>query len=492
MANQPVHHAWAPITDLSDADRAVASSGLPHLMRLWVRRRETLSPSQHEDFNNRLHREWAIETGIIERLYSIDEGTTQLLIEHGINAALIAHEDNGRPPEIIAGMILDHQDAVEWLFDIVRDERPLSTSVIKELHTLMTRKQTHVSGDDQFGRPVKIKLRHGAYKDLPNNPTRPDGAVHQYCPPEHVPAEMDRLIKYHENHHELEVSPDVSAAWLHHRFAQIHPFQDGNGRVARALASLVFIRANWFPLVVTRNDRTRYIEALGKADSGDLRALVGLFGSIQERWFSKSLSIVGDVEREHVSLDQMLDTIVESLKPATGEAGDRDRAKHHAEDLLGIAKTMFEEVRDKLEARVGADLRVFVDTGHDDTERRGWYHYQVVDTAKQLDYFANLRDYHAWVRLALQSPAGRSELLLSFHAVGRGQYHGAIGGSMCFYRKLQTGNRDIQQQLTDLQPVAGGLFQIAYTEDFEAAERRFRPWLAQALRAGLGLWLRGE
>ena len=50
------------------------------------------------------------------------------------------------------------------------------------------------------------------------------------------------------------VPVEVEAAWLHHRFTQIHPYQDGNGRVARALASLLFIKAGWFPVVVTRDD----------------------------------------------------------------------------------------------------------------------------------------------------------------------------------------------------------------------------------------------
>ena len=42
----------------------------------------------------------------------------------------------------------------------------------------------------------------------------------------------------------------MEAAWLHHRFVQIHPFQDGNGRIARALSTLIFVKAGWFPLVV--------------------------------------------------------------------------------------------------------------------------------------------------------------------------------------------------------------------------------------------------
>ena len=48
------------------------------------------------------------------------------------------------------------------------------------------------------------------------NPHRPDGSVHEYCPPEqpeHVAAEMDRLINMHHAH--TEAVPEVEAAWLH-------------------------------------------------------------------------------------------------------------------------------------------------------------------------------------------------------------------------------------------------------------------------------------
>jgi Fic family protein len=70
---------------------------------------------------------------------------------------------------------------------------------------------------------------------------------------------------------------------LHHAFTQIHPFEDGNGRVARALASLIFLKPSWFPVVVTRDDREKYIEALERADSGELRPLVALFVQSQRR-----------------------------------------------------------------------------------------------------------------------------------------------------------------------------------------------------------------
>lgn len=48
---------------------------------------------------------------------------------------------------------------------------------------------------------------------------------------------------------------------------QVHPFQDGNGRVARALASLVFLRANWFPLLVHWDMKAEYNAVLSSACS---------------------------------------------------------------------------------------------------------------------------------------------------------------------------------------------------------------------------------
>ena len=290
--DQPrIHHQWAPITDLTEADRSAASGELPALAATWLEAKERLPAAQVEKFNTRLHREWSIETGIIERLYTLDEGTTRMLIEQGIDAALIAHDATEQSPEHVTALIRDHHEAVSWLFDTAAERHPLSTSFVKALHQLMTRKQSHASGVNLFGRPARIELLHGQYKRWPNDPTRTDGSVHQYCPPEHVSAEMDRLIEMHLEHAASGIAPDVSAAWLYHRFVQIHPFQDGNGRVARALASLVFIGARWFPLVVTNDDRVAYLNALGRADEGDLGPLVRQFSQLQKDRLLQALSI---------------------------------------------------------------------------------------------------------------------------------------------------------------------------------------------------------
>lgn len=52
-------------------------------------------------FTERLQRKWAIETGITERVYTLDRGIRQLLIEHGIDASLIPEEATDRDPQVV-------------------------------------------------------------------------------------------------------------------------------------------------------------------------------------------------------------------------------------------------------------------------------------------------------------------------------------------------------------------------------------------------------
>ena len=84
--------------------------------------------------------------------------------------------------------------------------------------------------------------------------------------------QLDLLLElydeYRDAHHPLLVG-----AWLHHRFMQIHPFADGNGRTGRMLLNWHLRRADWLPISVHRKDRDRYLDAMDRADAGDLSVL---------------------------------------------------------------------------------------------------------------------------------------------------------------------------------------------------------------------------
>ncbi len=479
-------HAWDFISDYKTDPGKLAQPELKHLAAVWQEQREQL---ERQDafirFNEGLNREWAIETGLIERLYVLDRGVTQLLIERGIDAALIPHGD-GQHPESVAAMIRDQQAAVEGIFRFVKGERPLSTGYVKEMHALMTRSQEWVEAADAQGRIGRVKLIRGDYKKWHNNPHRPDGSLHEYCPPEHVAAEMDRLIELHDSH---VAAPEVEAAWLHHRFTQIHPFQDGNGRIARALATLVFVKEGWFPLVVRNEGRHRYLAALEAADAGDLRELVELFAALQKEELLEALTIARDVLRS-VRAEQAIGAVRARLQRRRDALiAEWGEARKIAHELLETAERRLREVCAELQREMHGflkDAKFFVDSATDHGDRSHYFGWQIVEAAKELEYFANRETYRSWARLVMENDdADRTELLVSFHGLGH-EFQGVLAcAAVCFHRNATEAG---ERQVTAGEPVSDGMFQINYKEPIEEANTRFLTWLEPSLVRAVERW----
>lgn len=478
-------YKWTPILDYENDPATLAQQELDSLAAVWETERSRLADSEAlSEFNRKLHREWAIETGLIERVYDFDRGVTELLIERGIDATLIPH-GSGDDPERIASMIQDHEAAIEYVFAFVKDERTLSTSYIKELHQLLTQNQETAEGRDRLGKRVRIPLLRGDYKKRPNNPLGRGGAIHEYCPPEQVASEMDRLIEMHRAHE--EIAPEVEAAWLHHRFTQIHPFQDGNGRVARALATLVLVKARRFPLVVRSKAKGDYLDALQAADRGDLNPLVGFFAEIQQREFVRALGLSREVEKDFRAEDLIRATRRELEHRRDGLTGEWNKAKDRAEYLRQGAETRMNELKAAIETNMGAVLehvQVFVDGESDHGERSHYFQQQIVAGAQALNYFANLESYRAWVRLVIHN-ANQSQILLSFHGIGR-EFRGVLACSAVFFQRVQTDREE--RETSPAQVLARSLFQINYREDRASIEERFRVWLEECLVTGLSNW----
>ena len=482
-----IAHKWEPIGDLPADWPRLGSSQLRALDEVWREQREQLEASGAlARFNDRLRREWAIETGVIERVYSLDRGVTEVLIERGIDSSLIPHGSTDTEPELVTAIIRDHEAAIDWLFEIVRGDRALSTSFVKELHALMTRHQSTASGRDQFGGLIQVDLRHGEWKQVPNDPTLPDGSVHEYCPPEHVSSEMDRLVELHLQHTATGVPPEVEAAWLHHRFTEIHPFQDGNGRVARAITSLVFIRFGWYPLVVTRDHRETYLDALEHADGGDLAPLVDLFVKLQKASFAQAISIGREALREGERLDQVIASLADIFaEREESRRQDWEQAKVVADRILEQARHRMNAVREQLTVATGQ--RFYVDVQPDGGEKSQWHRAETIETAHRLKYFANNREYRAWARLKLMTDT-EAFVLLSLTAVGR-EFRGLIGASMCFFRREEV--EEGRRRVVDLTEASDDLFQISYNEDESSVSARFDGWLERGLTCALAMWRQG-
>ncbi len=276
---------------------------------------------------------------------------------------------------------------------------------------------------------------------------------------------------------------------MHHRFTQIHPFQDGNGRVARCLASLVFIQSSWFPLVLTRDDRAVYIAALEAAGQGSLSDLINLFAKSQKQAFLRSLGLSEQVLSEARRTQVIISSIADKLRQ-NQSASIQERCKKaesFATNLFDIASSRLQDVADEIKLSIQnfvSDAQVFTISATVGDPRSYYHRYQIVETAKQLGYFANLRNYHTWIQLVINVETSTT-LLISFHALGH-EYRGLLVCTACAYHRddAEEGERNI----SDIQSLADSPFQFSYADDEENLVERFKQWLENIILTGLEYW----
>jgi Fic family protein len=481
---------WEPISDLPENWATTLRNPQTEALNLaWQEQAEELrQQGMYHAFLAKLKRQWSVETGVIEGLYSITEGATRILIEKGLDSSFIASSETDDEPANVIEKIKDHHNAIEGLYAFVSGNRPLGTSYIKELHVVLTANQLTYEARDTLGNWCTRLLPRGLWKIVTNDVEHHDGAKFEFAPPEHVAQEMDRLIELHHEHHQKGVPADVEAAWLHHRFSIIHPFTDGNGRVARCLATLVFLKSKWLPLVVTRSDRDGYIAALRHADNGDLKPLVDLFGSLQRKSireaFSLSEAVITDA-REFTGILQAVRARFAERRRA--EQDRRNRAIHTADSLFVLVKNSLHqraiEITDAIRDE-GDGFKAFMANGEKESERSKYYYKQIVETAQSYEYFANLDVYQAWVSLVLLTTR-RAEILFSFHGIGR-QSSGVLGCTAMFFTKDKT--EDGETEIAGLTPLGGEPFEFTYTEDDADVRRRFTIWLDRMALLGMQEW----
>ena len=479
-------HEWHPIEDLGGFDEN-AHGELRHLAADWQDKKGKLSGDQLQNFNDRLKREWAIETGLIERAYDLNRGTTQILIEEGISEDLIP-DSNGQESGKVAAMLRDHEKVVEWLFDFVRGGRELSVDYIKKIHAMLMQNQEFVVGMDASGnkRDVPLLLR-GAFKEMPNDPVMPSGETHYYCPPKKVESEMERLIAMHKEHAKRGVPPLAEAAWLHHRFAQIHPFEDGNGRVARSLASLVFIKEEWFPLVIREEIRKQYLDALAAADDGDLSDLIDLFAKVQEKYLSQALDVAGAVHRDTLTAALVKSAADKLQQIEKKQLQEYEKAKETANSLHCIVCECLDRTAQEIRQQTNAsDDKVRTDSEVNGGPNGYWFRGQAIEVAndQRWHYHANTDTYGAWARLTLDM-VKRAEILVLFHGKGY-EYRGIIGCSACFVLR-----EDVSEggtKVSSLEILCNKIFQIHYKESQEQTRQRFEKWLDGVIWVGLRTW----
>ena len=213
---------------------------------------------------------------------------TDLIISEGITIG-------GKP-------LRDHLEAVgnaeafDLVLSLATSRQRIDHQMILEIHALVTKGQ---------------QVDPGQYR---THNVRIVGATRR--PPDFskVVRKMDGLLRTIAQD---RTHPLIKGAYIHHRFEEIHPFSDGNGRVGRLLLNLHLIRSGYPPVVLKAAERKGYYACLKKADGGQLGPLVDLvlkavagslsmylsaFGGDDELMPLKELAMEGPYSQEYLSL----------------------------------------------------------------------------------------------------------------------------------------------------------------------------------------------
>ena len=411
-------------------------------------------------------RRHAIETGVIERLYELDWGVTEALVAEGLSSEA-ASRAGGIDDDVLL-VIKSQYDALDYVSSLVAEGTDeLTVTTIRRLHQLITRHQSTYEARDKFGQIVHAPLRHGEWKLQPNHVHRPDGSLLEYVPPEQVQSQIELLIQMYAD--TASAHPVIRAAWLHHRFICIHPFEDGNGRVARALTLLVLLRAHYAPLVVDRRDRAAYITALDGANDGDLGDLIRFFTRLEIASLQSTLTEPSRVPA--LDAASAMQGYIHRLREqdARAIAEKVSAVRHLAVDTHGLISGYLEGQKRELETllrEVDSLSRAVIFTASPPDERARWWRRQLIQAAKAADFYANLADGTWWVQLRLDALGERLRYLAAVQKTG----HGETGFlAVTVYAELAHPESDEVHMAIESEPVLqlGSLDSVAlaYTDD---------------------------
>jgi Fic family protein len=201
----------------------------------------------------------AADTGAIEGLYSITPGVTLAAArqEEGWESRLA--EGGPSALSLFEAQLRAYEMAQTW----AASPTGLSEPSLRQLQAELRKPETDTN--------PTIEL--GAYKTEANCVKTSKG-IHRYAMPDRVRPDVRSVLSTLRSEGFSSAHPVLQASYAHYCLAAIHPFDDGNGRVARAVSSALLHRAVGLPLVVDAEQRAIYIAALEAADGGEWQPFI--------------------------------------------------------------------------------------------------------------------------------------------------------------------------------------------------------------------------
>ncbi|QHI37748.1 Adenosine monophosphate-protein transferase and cysteine protease IbpA [Kordia antarctica] len=235
--------------------------------------------------------------------------------------------------------VTGHNEAINWVLDLVKGDRPFSESFIRQIHQLLLKEPYEVDAITPDGKPTKKKVHVGEYKKTPNHVRTVTGEIFRFATPEETPAKMTDLLNWYRNKtEEKTLNPILVAAEFHYKFIRIHPFDDGNGRTARIIMNFILMKYGFPPTIIKTEDKENYYAALRIADAGNIEAFINY---IAENLVHSLELMISGAKGEPIEEDDDIEKEVSLLKSKFEIINEREYIAKNDEELKKIISKSF-------------------------------------------------------------------------------------------------------------------------------------------------------
>ena len=291
-----------------------------------------INASLEREIWDRFRLDWNYHSNKIEG-NSLTYGETKALLLFNITAQGKPLKDHFE--------ITGHNEAVNWVLDVVKGDRSITENFIRELHKLILKEPYQTKTISQDGIPGTKTVRVGEYKSSDNHVITRTGEIFRFASATETPAMMSDLVSWYVEKVEENYKPILLATEFHYKFIRIHPFDDGNGRTARILMNFILMKFGFPPVIVREDQKEAYLSTLEQADADNTDPFVEFISDrlieSQELMLdaikSGKVPDDNDIEKRFKLLDARISEISEGGKKSRNQA-DIDLFKSESASLL--------------------------------------------------------------------------------------------------------------------------------------------------------------
>lgn len=219
-----------------------------------------------ENIIQKIKTDWIFHSNLLENS-ALTYNETNALVLFGLTAQSKSFQEQ---QETIA-----HNEIVKLIFELSKSKFEITENFIFEiydiLHSCAGKYNYYVENNSVLKKAKEIKR----YKTNYNDAILPSGESFKFAAPDEVPAKMKELLSWYNEKlksNEVNIIPLASEFYL--KFLFIHPFNSGNGRIARILLNLILMQNNFPPIVMKFEEKANYILALAQSNNGSKISII--------------------------------------------------------------------------------------------------------------------------------------------------------------------------------------------------------------------------